>query len=263
MLLRDFDHSISNLKNAAILQSDTAGKVLEKKYGKPNGVLWRWAGGDANDGDSGKSEMQLREEGMVKSLGLFREGVVWFLNKGLKDAVAAQGEMVEIRLEREQEKRMSVLYDEKNKGVKMQRTDEDDVEGLGNRDVRGRDTYNPALDSNGQGQGMSELSAEQLQLFEEENSSLLNHYTDTLKKVTQAEKSLMEISSLQQTLVGHLTVQGEMIGQLVEDASRTDENVKRGNKELKKASERGSVARGVFWGTVGLCSFLVVWDLIF
>jgi hypothetical protein len=273
VLLRDINGNITNLSSAATLQQDTATKVLEKKYGRPSGFLWRWAGGDGDDydgQDAGKSERQLQEEGEVKIKGQFREGVIWYLNKGLKDVVGVQSEMVEVRLEREREKRMSVLYDERNKDIRAQQRTNEEADGLGNADFRGKDTYNPALDAGSRsglqgasGLAMSDLSPEQLQLFEEENNSLLNHYTDTLAKVTQAEKSLMEISSLQQTLVGHLNVQGEMIGQLVEDAGRTDENVRRGNKELKKASERGSLARGVFWSTVGLCSFLVVWDLIF
>ena len=106
-----------------------------------------------------------------------------------------------------------------------------------------------------QSQGQ-ELSEEQMQLFEEENRGLFEHLNDQLAKVTQAEKSLMEISSLQQTLVGHLSVQGEMIGQLVEDASNTDENVRKGNKELKRASERSSTAKGRLLGNGWIVFFL-------
>lgn len=78
-----------------------------------------------------------------------------------------------------------------------------------------------------------------------------------------AEKSLLEISSLQQTLVSHLSTQEEYISQLVTDAESTQTNIGRGNKELKRASERRSAAQAVFWGTVGLCTSLIVWDLIF
>lgn len=39
-------------------------------------------------------------------------------------------------------------------------------------------------------------------------------------------------------------------------------NVKSGNKELTRATERQSTAQVVFWGTVGLCTWLVFWDLI-
>ena len=102
-----------------------------------------------------------------------------------------------------------------------------------------------------------------MQLFEEENNSLINHYNATLTQVTQVEKSLVEISSLQQTLIGHLNVQGEMIGNLVADAERTDENVQKGNKELKRATERTSTAKIMYHSTLWLCAGLVVWDLIF
>lgn len=260
-MLREINTNISNLSTAVNLQDETATKVLEKKYGRPNGFLWRWAAGDEDAPDAGKSEVQLEEEGKVKTTKSFREGVLWYLGKFLERAVRAQQEMVEIRLERERQRQMSILYDKSNKGVKLTR--EIEVGTGGNQDLRGHDEYNPAFDRSSSGQPEQELSPEQLQLFEEENKGIFDHYNDQLAKVTQTEKSLMEISSLQQTLVGHLTVQGEMIEQLVDDASRTDENVRKGNKELKKASERSSTAKGVFWGTVGLCSFLVVWDLIF
>lgn len=78
-----------------------------------------------------------------------------------------------------------------------------------------------------------------------------------------AERSLLEISSLQETLVTHLTTQEEFITQLVSDVDTTEENIGRGNRELKRATERRSPAQAVFWGTVGLCTWLVVWDLIF
>ncbi|RAH86590.1 hypothetical protein BO86DRAFT_395213 [Aspergillus japonicus CBS 114.51] len=145
----------------------------------------------------------------------------------------------------------------------------------------------------------AQLSPEQLLLFAEENDAMVKYYEDTLSKVRYvvfplpfalvellaggicvewkaelmcvivgvcrrtAEKSLLEISSLQQTLVAHLSTQEEYIGQLVTDASNTHSNIGQGNKELKRASERRSTAQAVFWGTVGLCTWLVVWDLVF
>jgi t-SNARE complex subunit (syntaxin) len=78
-----------------------------------------------------------------------------------------------------------------------------------------------------------------------------------------AEKSLLEISSLQETLVTHLATQEEYITQLVSDVDTTQTNVGQGNRELKRATERRSTAQAVFWGTVGLCTWLVVWDLVF
>lgn len=175
-----------------------------------------------------------------------------------------QQEMVEKRLDRERQKQMSVLYDPRNKGVNPSRDTTftaSNREKYGNQDLRGHDEYKPWNDPTEARQ--QDLSAEQLQLFEEENKGIFEHFNNQMAKVTQVEKSLMEISSLQQTLVGHLNVQGEMIGGLVTDAASTDENVRKGNRELKKASERGSTARLVFYATAGFCSFLVVWDLIF
>lgn len=44
------------------------------------------------------------------------------------------------------------------------------------------------------------------------------------------------------------------------DSLATAEDVERGNKELKKASERTSIARTAFLSTVVFCSVVFVWD---
>ncbi|KAL6246530.1 syntaxin ufe1 [Rhinocladiella similis] len=263
-VLREINGRISDLSSAVDLQHDTARRVLEKRYGRPNGILWRWAAGDGDNTDAGKSSAQLDDEGRIWTTKTFRDGVLWYLGKRLKDAITMQQEMVEKRLDRERQKQMSVLYDPRNKGVNPSRDTTftaSNREKYGNQDLRGHDEYKPWNDPTEARQ--QDLSAEQLQLFEEENKGIFEHFNNQMAKVTQVEKSLMEISSLQQTLVGHLNVQGEMIGGLVTDAASTDENVRKGNRELKKASERGSTARLVFYATAGFCSFLVVWDLIF
>lgn len=76
-----------------------------------------------------------------------------------------------------------------------------------------------------------------------------------------AEKSLLEISELQTTLASNLSIQAAHIDQLAEDSHLTTENVGSGNKELKKATERKSTARMVFYGTSMFCLTLVLWDL--
>lgn len=264
--LREINGNITNLQQATNVAHETAQQRLIKKYGKSTNFFLQWAAGgsDADVGDAGKTEARIEEEGKERTTHMFREGVLWYLNWGLEKAVRAQQEMVEIRLEREREKKASILYDERNRNVKVERAMEnEDSEGpYGNIDLRSHDTYNPALHDPGEA-GQLELSPEQMQLFEQENNSLMNHYNETLTQVTQVEKSLIEISSLQQTLVGHLNVQGEMIGNLVADAERTDENVQRGNKELKRATERTRTAKIMYHSTLWLCAGLVVWDLIF
>jgi len=74
---------------------------------------------------------------------------------------------------------------------------------------------------------------------------------------------LDEIYDLNTTLVTNIELQSAQIEQLVQDSYYTTENVGRGNKELKKASERPSTARLLFHGTCAFCAFLVVWDLVF
>jgi syntaxin 18 len=77
-----------------------------------------------------------------------------------------------------------------------------------------------------------------------------------------AEKSLIEISELQTTLVDNLNIQAAHVDQLVADSLNTTENVEKGNQELKKALDRPSTARYTFFAAGGLCLFMVVWDLL-
>lgn len=63
-------------------------------------------------------------------------------------------------------------------------------------------------------------------------------------------------------LVNNLTTQSAHIDQLVADSFETTEGVGKGNKELKKSTERASPARYTFFAAAGLCTVLVVWDLI-
>jgi syntaxin 18 len=71
----------------------------------------------------------------------------------------------------------------------------------------------------------------------------------------------MEISELHSTLASNLSMQETHINQLIEDSFNTTENVGSGNKELKRATERGSTAQKLFWATSIFCTTLVVWDL--
>ncbi|ETN47257.1 uncharacterized protein HMPREF1541_01449 [Cyphellophora europaea CBS 101466] len=274
-LLRDLNGSIVNLSSAADLQHDTASKMLQKKYGRPTSILLRWAAGsDGPDRDAGKSDEQIQEEGRVRTTTDFRSAVLWYLRMKLEVAARTQGGMVDQRVERERHKQLSRLSDVRNKGIRStslptkQGNGEDGGVGdtgdsYGAIDLRGHDRYDPTHDSSNGDKNALQLSEEQVQLFETENAGLFSHFNEQLSKITVAEKSLLEISSLQQTLLGHLSVQGEQIESLVDNAAQTGEDLKKGNKELKRAGERGSTAKMVFWGTAGLCGFLVTWDLIF
>lgn len=73
---------------------------------------------------------------------------------------------------------------------------------------------------------------------------------------------MLEISALQTTLAQNLEVQATRIGQLVGDVAGTEANVAGGNRQLRRAAERWRPARWMFYGSVGLCVFLVGWDLL-
>ncbi|KAJ5938659.1 SNARE-complex protein Syntaxin-18 N-terminal [Penicillium verhagenii] len=284
LLLRDLAASISNLASAETLRQDTEATILRKRYGHSaaGALLFRWAGGGAPGDDQdaqGKSAEQVRAEESARVIRTVRESVLWLLRRGLEGAASVQGGMVEKRIERVREKEKSVLYKAAgSKGGAGSGNGAPTAQGAGGSSGAserqgGYNNKSPVsmlstpdavhLSEADTARIEAQLSPEQLQLFAEENDTMLRHYEDTLSKVQNAEKSLIEISSLQSTLVSHLSTQEEYISQLVSDADTTNTNVGRGNKELKRASERRSTAQAVFWGTVGLCTWLVVWDLVF
>ncbi|RJE21492.1 snare protein, partial [Aspergillus sclerotialis] len=276
LLLRSLSTSISNLSSAESLRQETESSLLRKKYGvSASNILFRWAGGAgalSSDRDDNKSVEQARDEEVSRVRKTVRESVLWYLRRGLESAAERQRELVERRIERVREKERSALYKASGSatvaaaavpgGEMMREEYEYRPEKQPLSMATGR-AYDTAMSSSEAAEIESQLSAEQLQLFAEENDSMLRYYEDTLGKVQNAEKSLLEISSLQQTLVSHLATQEEYIGQLVTDAGTTQTNIGEGNKELKRATEQRSTAQAVFWGTVGICTWLVVWDLIF
>lgn len=73
---------------------------------------------------------------------------------------------------------------------------------------------------------------------------------------------MVEISELQTTLANNLATQSAHIDQMVADSFYTTENIGGGNKELKKATERKSTAKYVFYVSCGLSLFLITWDLL-
>ena len=73
---------------------------------------------------------------------------------------------------------------------------------------------------------------------------------------------MIEIAELQNQLVDNLNIQSAHIEQLVADSELTADNVGGGNQQLKKATERKSTAKYVFYASCGLSLFLVVWDLV-
>lgn len=233
------------------MRNQTADSVaLSKRARGGLGALGRWAAGGAVTAKSPEEEVEEARRMTVKA---HRESVILHLQHKLEEASRVQSSMMEKRLNREIEKSKSVLYKSRMAGGIPYAEDQE----IPNPSKRQRMSAGFMTGPD------EELSQEQQQLFAEENSELVKHYEDQLDHVRTAERSILEISELQSTLTANLQVQSEHIDQLMQDSYMTTENLGRGNKELKRASERRSTAQAVFWSTVGFCSFLVVWDLVF
>lgn len=263
-LLKQLNAAIKSLQQAEDVRNQTLDSVaLSKRARGGLGGLGRWAAGGAVTAKSPEEEL---EEAKRKTLTAFRAAVIMFLEQRLGEAGRVQAEMMEVRIGREVERSKSALYKSRGGASIPYAHDDEGLNGAASApsskskgqsnlpDGSGPDAKNPDT---------AELTQDQLQMFESENADLLQYYENQMEQISQAERSILEISELHSTLHGNLAQQSEHIEQLVQESYDTTENLGKGNKELKRASERRSTAQAVFWGTVGFCSFLVVWDLVF
>nr|POE54499.1 syntaxin ufe1 [Quercus suber] len=254
-LLRELNARISTVKRAEDLRNETASKIAVAARAKSGlGALGRWAAG--SDLATSKSPEEENEDAARKAIEMHREAVIMYLQKKLESAGRLQSDMMEVRLGREVEKSKSVLYKSRMVG-NIPYAEGTTMQAAGKSWSAETDQAR-MMDQASQPQ----LSQEQMQTLAVENDEMLRHYEDQLDAISTAEKSILEISQLQNTLIANLEVQGQQISQMEQDSYNTEENLGRGNKELKKASERRSTAQALFWGTAAFCSALVVWDLV-
>ncbi|KAI1113397.1 hypothetical protein F5Y14DRAFT_418156, partial [Nemania sp. NC0429] len=261
-MLRELNASIRRLADVEQARADIEGKVIQKKFVRGMGALGAWASGGAS---TSKSPEHVEAEERAKTISAHRDSVLWLLRHRLQGCVQTQQDMMEIRLMREMEKNRSILAKARgqdtafstNKGASLVDSDHatDWRKDNNNSPTRPQDetpSYNPA----------SDLTPEQIQMFERDNQDMLKHYESTLDQVRTAEKSLLEISELQTQLIDTLTTQSAGIEQLVTDADATAGNVEGGNRQLTQATKKASPAKYTFFATCGLCAFLIAWDLI-
>lgn len=107
--------------------------------------------------------------------------MLWFLRRGLEGVASVQRGMVEKRIERVREREKSVLYKSGGGDVSVSG-------GSASRAVDGSSSSVPMPDATVLSEAETarieaQLSPEQLQLFAEENDTMLRHYEDTLGKV--------------------------------------------------------------------------------
>lgn len=87
-----------------------------------------------------------------------------------------------------------------------------------------------------------ELTKEQVQMFEEEASALMQSLQSELQAIHVAEQQLQDISELQTRIMQHLQEQNEQTTQLQSEAAGHGEQVTSGNQQLRKAKERNRQA---------------------
>lgn len=283
-VLRDLHAAVYTLKQAEqIRQNADAALVKKRRHRNGFGVLGTWANGGSR-AELGPEERA--EDERATTIAAHREGVVWFLESRLQDCGGLQTIMMQTRINRELERNKSVLYKAEGVGLLWKDVSESSASRRATKaspnKMKAEELDAPQEDaqsSSGPVQGFTE------ELLVEENKNMMKLYEDKLSKVRSVlpsglcchpqayqtiaaandmsrnvEKSLVEISEMQSSIVQNLNLQSEQLDQLVQDSQSTEENVDSGNKELKRASERRSMAKLVFYSSVGLCSAAILWD---
>ena len=124
---------------------------------------------------------------MERGLSTVREAVLWFLRRRLEIAVGVQRGMVERRIERVVEREKSVLYKAASSS-----TSTFTGAGAGGEKDRGKAFGDVDADIHVKATSIddaeaaaieAQLTPQQLQLFEQENDSMVRYYEDTLGKV--------------------------------------------------------------------------------
>jgi len=163
-------------------------------------------------------------------LAAHRASVIWTLNDMLARNSAVMSGLQEERGKRREERSRTLGAGAAREAAQLNRTT---LNGTGNG-VDGDATVDPEIEG---------LSAAQIQQFESQNTTLLTQMQSQLTSVLSAEKSLLEISTLQTELVRHLVTQTEMTDRLYDEAVGSVGEVGRANEQLRKARRRGEEGR--------------------
>lgn len=165
-------------------------------------------------------------------LGLHHKSITQYLSEQLAQASSIQATLQQRRVDM-QRQRFEKLADRANRPATSQEgavLSEEDLRGsIGAMGEEGVDV-------------VSQLSSEQLQVFEEEASTLVQSLEADLFAVQHAEQQLHDISSLQTKIVQHLEEQNEHVDTLLDEGSTHGEQVTRGNQQLRRAKERNRQA---------------------
>lgn len=167
-----------------------------------------------------------------------RSSITWLLNQQLIKVSQIQKDQQEIRLTREIEKSENQLS--KSMYSKTNPTDSLPPPPLPPAYQQEQQQESSPIEQN---PFEEQLSKEQVQMLEKENSVMLEELNNTLNQVKNAEKALLEISTLQNQLTSHLAAQTAQTDRLYADAIATTDKVEQGNLQLMTARERNKSSR--------------------
>lgn len=100
-----------------------------------------------------------------------------------------------------------------------------------------------------------DFTPDELQIFEEENSLLLQSLTTTADEAEQIESNVVQIAQLQEIFTEKVLLQDKEIGQIANVVIGTTENIKGGNEQLRQAIQQNADFR------VWVLFFLIVMSL--
>lgn len=215
-------------------------------------------------------------------LAVHRSGVVWLLNKRLMEVSQLQKNQQETRLMKAVEKSENQLHmsslppvrflaNQSQKPTKStiimdQHTVDSGVESkfqqlFDERGTKPKLSTQTSIDPWEADTGNAfedQLSQDQLQMLERENDAMLSEMENTLNQVRDAEKALLEISTLQSQLTSHLAVQTAQTDQLYAEAIATTDRVEQGNQQLIRARERNRGTRKMILAFLIGASFVLL-----
>lgn len=183
-------------------------------------------------------------------VGVHHTAVTQYLSEQLARASTIQASMQQRRVEAQRQR-----YEKLADGAKKVPDRELDVEGRSGPALCG----SIGAMGTGEEQGVDiaeQLSKEQLHVFEEEASAIMQSLQADLAAVQQAERQLNDISELQTRIVQHLQEQNEHVDTLMTEATGHGEQVTSGNKQLRRAKERNHQANRM------LSAFFVISGMI-
>ncbi|KAJ1937969.1 hypothetical protein FBU59_004592 [Linderina macrospora] len=149
-----------------------------------------------------------------------QSSVAWWLNVRLQRTNKTHGDMQELYLKQKLERQRGMVSAQtfSRKPAEDHRKREDD----------------PVL---------SHLSEQELQQLQVENNSLMMEFESAMDKITETQRSLLEISALQTQLANELSAQTQMTERLYSEAVGTVDAVDKGNEFLISARKHQSTAR--------------------